>query len=56
MNRTRIVIAFCATITAMAVLTTVSSGSATSSKLYAKMDGKQEKPSAGDPTAAASPR
>lgn len=49
MSRIRIAIALCAAITALAVLTTVSSGSATSSKLYAKMDGKQEKPSAGDP-------
>jgi hypothetical protein len=46
MSRIRILIAFCAAITVLAALATVSS--AADKKLYAKMDGKQEVP-AGDP-------
>jgi hypothetical protein len=42
MNRFRILIAFCAAICVLAALATVSS--AADKKLYAKMDGKQEKP------------
>ena len=50
MSRTRILIALYAAITPMAVLTTMSSGSTTSAnKLYADMDGEQERPTAGDP-------
>jgi hypothetical protein len=45
MTRIRILIAFCAAIVVLAALATVSS--AADKKLYAKMDGKQEKP-AGD--------
>lgn len=48
MNRIRIVIAFCAAITVLAALATVSSGQA-EKKLYTKMTGKEEKPTKGDP-------
>ncbi|HUR85569.1 MAG TPA: CHRD domain-containing protein [Solirubrobacteraceae bacterium] len=48
MNRTRTTIAFCTAIAAVAGLTSVSFGAASSTKLYSTMTGKAEKP-AGDP-------